>query len=456
MTDTLPTLTKEQVGERFRQCLREADSFIKAKNVSSAKLKLDEAKRLDPVNPYLSAFESRVQLLETSVSSSSFTQTTNTAVRVQEVFSDKLKLQVESEAKSQTLPSWKKFETTAFNRIDDISLNSAKSVKEMGSELLKKYHQQIALDRKNIEAEATQLIEVERRRLQEEFTAKAARQNENVRTVRTEVRREMENNFIRLLELISKQYERKMELLDIHVPDTKTDALSHYKKKMRTYYADGQPTQDQAKKLMELKELLELSYDEHLAVEAEVKEELYMFNLRRKILVGEVTLHTYSKIDELRNQYKITAEQASRAESMVFSRVKKFDVKGRILIVDAEMAHNDMVGNGLNERSYETLVAPNINSALEILNNEFVDLIISDVRFPEGQFDGFKFFTSVQEQFALRRIPFILISSNQDTMLYRCAAQLGVDDILFKPLDVELLNSVIEGKLKRYRELAQI
>ncbi len=454
MTEVVQLQTKEQINERFRQCLREVDSFIKAKNVVEAKQKLAEAKHLDPVNPYLGAFETRLQQLETNSGTPSFIQ--STVVGVREVFSDKLRLQVEAEAKSQALPSWKKMESSAFNSIEDINLKAGKSVKEMGSELLKKYHQQIALDRKKIEDEATQLIEVERRRLQDEFTAKAAKQNENVRTVRSEVRREMENNFIRLLELISKQYERKMELLDIHVPDTKTDALTHYKKKLRTYYAEGQPTQDQAKKLMELKELLELTYDEHLGVESEVKEELYMYNLRRKILLGEVTLHTYSKIDELRNQYKISAEQASRAESMVFSRVKKFDVKGRILVVDAEAAHNEMVGNGLNERSYETLVAPNIQTALEILNNEFVDLIISDVRFPEGQFDGFKFFNAVQEQFTLRRIPFILISSNQDTMLYRCAAQLGVDDILFKPLDVELLNSVIEGKLKRYRELAQV
>ncbi|MBI3195725.1 MAG: response regulator, partial [Ignavibacteriae bacterium] len=332
----------------------------------------------------------------------------------------------------------------------------AKSVKDMGNELLKKYHQQIALDRKKIEDEATQLIEVERRRLQDEFTAKAAKQNENVRTVRSEVRREMENNFIRLLELISKQYERKMELLDIHVPDTKTDALSHYKKKMRTYYAGGQPTKDEAKKLMELKELLELTFDEHLAVESDVREELYMFNLRKQILVGEITLNTYTKIDELRQRFNINSEQAGRAESLIFSRVKKFNIKGRILLVDAEAAHNEMMETGLSEKSYEVLPATNIQTAMEMLNNEFIDIIVSDVRFPEGQFDGFKFFSAVQEQFTLRRIPFILISSNQDTMLYRCAAQLGVDDILFKPLDVELLNSVIEGKMKRYRELAQV
>ncbi|TAK59686.1 MAG: hypothetical protein EPO24_07485, partial [Bacteroidetes bacterium] len=59
-------LTKEQAGERLRQCLREVDAHIKAQQITEAKVKLAEARSLDASNPYLSAFEARITTLETA------------------------------------------------------------------------------------------------------------------------------------------------------------------------------------------------------------------------------------------------------------------------------------------------------------------------------------------------------------------------------------------------------
>ncbi len=454
-------MTKEQVGERLRQCLRDVDACIKSQNVFNAKNKLAEARGLDPSNPYLGAFEARIIALEAApkepIHSTTQATTINTpSSAVRPTFAEKIRQQVEVDTKFQTTADWRRMEATTLNAIDDVSLRGVKSTKDMGSELLKKYHQQIALDRKQLETEAEQLLDIERRRLQDEFNAMVRKQNDQARSIRSQVRKEMDQNFIRLLEQISKQYDRKMELLDIHVPETKPESLALYKKKMRTYYAAGTPSEENAKKLMELKELLELTFDEHLQIESDVREELYAFILRKQMLLGEITFTSYAKIEELRQQFRLTAEQSVRADSFIFSRLKRFDIKGRILLVESDQQHREMVSNSLNDRDYEILTASSVQGAFEILNSQFIDMIISDVKFPESELDGFRFFSAVQEQFALRRIPFVIMSSINDSMVYRCAAQLGVDDILFKPVDVDLLGSIIEGKLKRYRELAQV
>jgi len=458
-------ISKEQLGERLRQCLRDVDACIKAQNISNAKNKLAEARGLDPSNPYLGAFEARIIALESAPAPSTQYSSPREQAHItpnsplpgtRTTFAEKIRQQVEVDTKFQTTADWRRMEATTLNAIDDVSVKGVKSTKDLGSELLKKYHQQIALDRKQLEAETEQLLDVERRRLQEEFNAMVRRQNDQARGIRTQVRKEMEQNFLRLLEQISKQYDRKMELLDIRVPETKPESLALYKKKLRTYYLNGVPTEENAKKLMELKELLELTFDEHLQIESDVREELYAFTLRKQMLLGEITFTSYAKIEELRQQYRITSEQSSRADSFIFSRLKRFDIKGRILLVESDQHHSEMVNNSLSDKNYEILTASSVQGAFEILNNQFIDMIISDVKFPESELDGFRFFSAVQEQFALRRIPFVIMSSINDSMVYRCAAQLGVDDILFKPVDVELLGSIIEGKLKRYRELAQV
>ncbi|GEM_PF-3073950 len=465
--------TKEEISERFRQCLKEVDAFIKSSRLDEATTKLAEARELDPANPYLSAFQARLDSLARSPQSAAFSPLQGNTGLSEQYFSQQKTsvnsnrfaetrtfspspVPTESRSAFQAASEWHRTEPSGLPPAEELNLRGTKSTKDLGTELLKKYHRQIAHDRKQLEDEATRLLDVERKRLQDEFERMMKNHSVQLRTIRSEVRQEMEQKFLGVLELISRQYDRKMELLDIHVPSTKADAIQLYRKKMRLYYRTGSPSQENAKKLMELKELLELTFDEHLNIEEEVREELYAFTLRKEVLQGEITLNSYSKIDELRQQFCLMPDQAKRAESLIFSRIRQSEIKGRILLVDADNQHKEILFNGLSERSYQVLTAPNVQDAFEILHHEFIDLILSDVRFPEGELDGFKFFSAVQEQFTLRRIPFVIISAVNDSTMYRCAAQLGVDDILFKPLDIELLHSVIEGKLKRYRELAQV
>ena len=66
-TSSSQSSTREQTQEQFRQYLRQADKFIKEQHFTQAKQELVEAKKLDPSNPFIIAFEERIAMFEKGI-----------------------------------------------------------------------------------------------------------------------------------------------------------------------------------------------------------------------------------------------------------------------------------------------------------------------------------------------------------------------------------------------------
>jgi PleD family two-component response regulator len=218
-------------------------------------------------------------------------------------------------------------------------------------------------------------------------------------------------------------------------------------------YAAGQPSVEEAKRLMELKEILEITFDDHFAVEADVRLELYVQSVEKQILNGEFNLKDTAALEELKQAFNISPDQAAKLEPYILSSFQRLAVKGKILIADDDVSLLKVLEMDLVSRGYQTVTCESVREALDKLSTVSVDLILSDIKFGPGEPDGFKFFASVQEQPHLRKIPFIFISALDDGVFVRSGAMLGADDYLTKPLDLDLLMAVIEGKLKRFRQM---
>ena len=324
---------------------------------------------------------------------------------------------------------------------------------ELENEFRGAYQQQIEAERQRVHEEAEKTIEAEKQRLHDEYTAKIEKQEANIRNLRTTIQREMEQNFLKRMEQISNEYDYKMELLGTKIPQTSEEKAKLYRKRLRESYQYGQPTVDEARKIMALKELLELTFDEHLAIEADVRLDLYVEHVERKIMSGEVDIKNPGALDELKQQYRITAEESAKLEPYILSSFQRVAVKGRILLADDDLMLLQSLDSLLTDSGYQVVQAESVEQALEALNTTAVDLVLSDIKFHEDQLDGFQFFISVQAQPHLRKIPFIFMSALRDGVIIRSGVQLGVDDYLTKPVDPDLLIAVIEGKLKRYRNL---
>lgn len=118
-----------------------------------------------------------------------------------------------------------------------------------------------------------------------------------------------------------------------------------------------------------------------------------------------------------------------------------------ILLVDDEQANLDLFSTILEEEGYRTLSAREAAKALQLLETNKPDLIISDIYMPE--MGGFEFYEKVQDIPGLRSVPFIFLSALSDRAHVREGKELGADDYLTKPIDIDELVTTVRGKLKR-------
>jgi hypothetical protein len=128
---------------------------------------------------------------------------------------------------------------------------------------------------------------VKRKQRLNRSTRSASPLRRTIEIVRAKLQKEMEASFLKRMEQIAKEYDYKMELLGTKVPETLEEKQALYRDRMRAAYLNGVPSVEEARVIMGLKELLELSFDDHLAIEADIRLDLYTENIERRIVNGE-------------------------------------------------------------------------------------------------------------------------------------------------------------------------
>lgn len=122
----------------------------------------------------------------------------------------------------------------------------------------------------------------------------------------------------------------------------------------------------------------------------------------------------------------------------------------RILIVDDVDESLDLLKEVFETMDYFVLTASNGVEALKILNDERVDVIISDVLMPK--MDGFQFCREVKKQERLKDIPFIFYTANYtDPEDEKFGLSLGADAYLIKPIDIRVLIDTVEKMIQKKR-----
>ena len=118
-------------------------------------------------------------------------------------------------------------------------------------------------------------------------------------------------------------------------------------------------------------------------------------------------------------------------------------MKRRILILEDDVTFGTMLETWFAKNSWETSWVSKLEQAkLEFPQNNF-DLILSDLRLPDG--DGIMFLTWLRENKIMT--PFIIMTSYSDVQTAVLAMKLGAFDYLQKPINPTLLQQKIESAL---------
>lgn len=117
-----------------------------------------------------------------------------------------------------------------------------------------------------------------------------------------------------------------------------------------------------------------------------------------------------------------------------------------ILIVEDDSTVRELLKYRLGKH-YTVLTATNGKEALEEIEEQMPDLIISDIMMPK--MDGFALQSALQADKNTRVIPFIFLTARADEPAREEGARMGVDDYITKPFDMEQLLSRVERLLER-------
>lgn len=117
----------------------------------------------------------------------------------------------------------------------------------------------------------------------------------------------------------------------------------------------------------------------------------------------------------------------------------------RILIVDDEADLRAILRAALVKHGYEVLLADGAVEAIDVLRRESVDLIVSDVRMPNGSArDLLNWLNRAQPKD--ERTPVVLMSGHSEVIEY-LACQLGVSVFLMKPVEMSVLLKAVAQAL---------
>lgn len=123
----------------------------------------------------------------------------------------------------------------------------------------------------------------------------------------------------------------------------------------------------------------------------------------------------------------------------------------RILLVEDEPALREQVRFLLEQEGYEVTDAENGLDALDRLARFRPELILADVRMPK--MDGFELCAAVRANPDHHGVPFVFLTSRDAKEDRLRGRNLGADDYLTKPFEVDELLAVIESRLKRTEAL---
>lgn len=116
-----------------------------------------------------------------------------------------------------------------------------------------------------------------------------------------------------------------------------------------------------------------------------------------------------------------------------------------ILVLEDDERLNQTVCTYLNDSGFQAKGCLNANAAYNEMYNNLYDLIISDIMMPD--IDGFEFAETVRR--VNKHIPILFMSARNDLPSKRKGFQLGIDDYMVKPIQLDELLLRVRAILRR-------
>lgn len=125
----------------------------------------------------------------------------------------------------------------------------------------------------------------------------------------------------------------------------------------------------------------------------------------------------------------------------------------KILVIDDDIAINELIKVNLELNGYNALQAYDGTTGFAIAKQELPDLIILDVMMPEV--DGYTVAQRIRQNSTTEETPILMLTALSQLNDKVKGFNIGVDDYLVKPFEMEELQVRVKALLKRSRKIPE-
>ena len=136
--------------------------------------------------------------------------------------------------------------------------------------------------------------------------------------------------------------------------------------------------------------------------------------------------------------------------------VEQESSKPTVYIIDDEPDYLNTLEVVLSGAGYQVVTEETPDGAVGRLESFIPDLILCDMNFDNSELNGFTIYESVRKNPRLLAVPFVFITGVKDDEVIRTTMERGADDLIAKPFSSDMLIAMVDGKIKRFRELRKM
>jgi DNA-binding response OmpR family regulator len=122
------------------------------------------------------------------------------------------------------------------------------------------------------------------------------------------------------------------------------------------------------------------------------------------------------------------------------------EIRKKILCIEDDRETAALIAEELVERGFEVIIAHDGREGLAAILKNMPDLVLSDISMPAmSGFEVLERLTSLEPRFS--KMPFVFLTALTDRDNELKGRQLGADDYVTKPIDFDLLATIIAARL---------
>lgn len=123
----------------------------------------------------------------------------------------------------------------------------------------------------------------------------------------------------------------------------------------------------------------------------------------------------------------------------------------KILVIEDDNDLNELFCSVLKRNQYQPIGVSNADCALDVLDKEYIDLIITDIMMPG--MNGFELIRQLRD--AKIDLPILIITAKGDIMDKQIGFQIGADDYMVKPIDISEMILRVQALLRRAKSVSE-